>query len=66
MGIHEYLNIHGYSHSGYPQGYEASTSIKFIQRSEDGYNTIRTHGYSLTSLHELDIFVYKNCFSLKL
>jgi len=50
MNTHGYLNTHGYPHSGYPRGYGAGTSIIFIQRGGDGYHTIRTHGYPLTSL----------------
>jgi len=50
MGTHEYLNTHRYPHSGYPRGYGADTYIIFIQRGGDGYHTIRTHGYPLTSL----------------
>jgi len=48
MGTHEYLNTHGYPHSGYPREYGADTGIIFIQRGGDGYHTIRTHEYPLT------------------
>ena len=45
------MNTHGYPNTrGYPRGYGVDTSIIFIQRDGDGYHTIRTHGYPLTSL----------------
>jgi len=50
MGTHGYLNTRGYPHSGYPRGYGAGTGIIFIKRDGEGYHTICTHGYPLTSL----------------
>jgi len=50
MGTHGYLNTRGYPHSGYPRGYGAGTGIIFIKRGGNGYHTIRTYGYPLTSL----------------
>jgi len=53
MNTYGYLNACGYPHNGYLQGYRADTGIIFIQRKGDGYHTICTHGYLLTSLVEL-------------
>jgi len=50
MNTHGYLNTHWYPHSGYPRGYGAVTSIIFIKQDGNGYYTIRTYGYPLTSL----------------
>jgi len=45
MNTHGYLNIRGYLYSGYAQGYEADTSIIFIQRSGNEYHTICIYRY---------------------
>jgi len=50
MGTRGYLNTRGYPHNRYPRGYEAYMGIIFIQRTGDGYHTIHTHEYPLTSL----------------
>ena len=51
MGTHGYLNTHGYLYNGYPRGYGADMNIIFIQRDKDGYHTIRTYVYPLTTLY---------------
>jgi len=49
MNTHGYLNTRGYPHSEYSRGCGEGTSIIFIQRSGNEYQTIRTHGLSFVA-----------------